>query len=89
MPGRRHEGFLERFGVVAVLDLVRRLQAEEPAAVEDADAVGENLRFAQVVRAEQDRRVVRSPDLADEVLNLELRPWIEAGRRLVQEEQDG
>jgi hypothetical protein len=39
------------------------------------------------VRAEEDRRVVQSAHLADEVLHLELRAGVEARRRLVEQEE--
>src|SRR5881397_3269811 len=42
-----------------------------------------------VVRAEEDRRVVRVADLADELLHLELRARVEAGRGLVQQQEHG
>src|SRR5581483_2783726 len=68
--------------------LVDRLEKEQLPAVEQADAVGELLRLLHVVRAQQDRRVVPLADLADERLHLLLRPWVEARRRLVQQEQN-
>src|SRR3954467_9912471 len=71
--GRGEEGFLERLRLVAVLELAHGLQAEQSAAVEDSDPVGQDLGLGQVVRAEQDRGIVRGPDLANEVLYLELR----------------
>ena len=73
-------------GRVAALQVVGRLEREQLAAVEDPDPVGERLGLVQVVRAEQDRGVVRAADLADEVLHLELRARVEARRRLVQEQ---
>ena len=45
-------------GAVAALELVDRLEAEQLAVVEDPDPVGERLGLGEVVRAEQDRRVV-------------------------------
>ena len=85
--GGGEERLLERVGAVAGLQLVGGLEREQPAAVEDADPVGERLRLGQVVRAEQDRRVVPGADLADEVLHLALRARVEPGRRLVEQEQ--
>ena len=73
---------------VAALEIVGRLEREQLSAVEDADALGERLGLVEVVGAEQDRRVVRRPDLADELLHLELRARVEARRRLVEQEQD-
>ena len=85
---RGEERLLERLGVVAALEIVGRLEREQLPAVEDADALGEHLGLVEVVRAEQDRRVVRLADLADELLHLELRARVEARRRLVEEEDD-
>src|SRR5262245_18663492 len=82
------ERLLERLGAVAALELVDRLQGEQLAVVEDPDPVREGLGLVEVVRAEQDRRVVDLPDLADEVLHLELRPRVEARRGLVEEQED-
>jgi hypothetical protein len=88
-PGRGEERRLERLGAVALLQLVNRLEAEEPPTVEDPDAVGQDLGLSEVVRAEEDRRIVRGPDFADEVLDLELRARVEPRRRLVEQQQDG
>ena len=87
--GRGEERLLERLGAVAPLQLVDGLEAEQLAPVEDPDAVGERLGLGHVVRAEQDRRVVRGPHLADELLHLELRARVEPGRRLVEQQQHG
>ena len=59
------------------------------ALVQDPDPVGQRLGLGHVVGAEQDRRVVLLADRADELLHLELRARVEAGRRLVEQEQDG
>ena len=53
------------------------------------DPVREGFGLREVVRAEEDRRLVRLADLADERLHLLLRARIEARRRLVQQQQDG
>ena len=71
-----------------LLDRLRRLEGEQPPAVEDADAVREHLGLRQVVRAEKDGRVVRVADLADELLHLELRARVEPRRGLVEQEDD-
>jgi hypothetical protein len=57
--------------------------------VEDPGAVRQRLGFIQIVGAQEDGRVVRAADLADEVLHLELGARIEPGRRLVEEQEDG
>jgi hypothetical protein len=41
------------------------------------------------VRAEEDRRIVRVADLADELLHLELRARVETRGRLVEQQEDG
>src|SRR5918911_1223498 len=76
-----------RVDAVAVEHVGDRLQEQQLAAVEQADAVRELLRLLHVVRAEEDRRVVPLPDLADERLHLLLRARVEARRRLVEEQQ--
>ena len=88
MAARREERLLERLGAVARLELVGRLEAEQLAVVEDPDAVREGLGLGEVVRAEQDGRVVLGAHLADELLHLLLRARVEAGGRLVEQEQD-
>ena len=70
------------------LRVLGRLEGEQLPAVEDADALGEHLGLVEVVRAEQDRRVVRLADLADELLHLELRARVEARRRLVEQKEN-
>ena len=45
------------------LELVGRRQLDQPPAVEDADAVGELLGLDEVVRAQQDGRIVLAPAL--------------------------
>jgi hypothetical protein len=84
--GRGEERLLERVGAVAPLQLFGRLEREQLPAVENPDPVREGLGLGEVVRAEQDRRVVRVADLADEVLHLELRTRVEARGGLVQQQ---
>jgi hypothetical protein len=57
--------------------------------VQDADAVRQLFGLGQVVRTKQDGRVVDAPDLADEILHLELGARIEPRCRLVEQQQDG
>src|SRR5581483_5911643 len=87
--GGGEERLLERLDAVPREHVGDRLEEEQPAAVEQADAVGELFGFLHVVRAEQDRGVVPRADLADELLHLLLRARVEARRRLVEEEQHG
>ena len=84
--GRGEERLLQCVGVVAALEIVGRLESQQPPAVEDADPLREHLCLGEVVCAKQDRRVVRRPDLADELLHLALRAWIETRCRLVEQE---
>src|SRR4029077_7266793 len=81
------ERLLQGGRVVAGLQLVGRLQAEQLAVVEDPDAVGEALGLGQVVRAEQDGGIVLGAHLTDELLHLLLGARVEAGGRLVQQQQ--
>ena len=67
--------------------LVSRRERDQLALVENPDPLRQRLRLGEVVRAEQNGRVVRRPDLADELLHLELRARVEPGRRLVEQEQ--
>ena len=80
---------LERVGVVAALEIFRGLECKQAAPIEDADALRESLSLGEVVRAEQDGRVVGRADLADELLHLELRARVEPRRRLVEKEHHG
>ena len=88
VAARSEERLLERLRAVARLELVGRLEAEQLAVVEDPDAVGEGLGLGEVVRAEQDGRVVLGAHLADELLHLLLRARVETRGRLVQQQQD-
>src|SRR5215211_9541146 len=88
-PGRREERVLEGLGLVALLELVGWRERDQLAAVEDALTLRQDLRLAHVMGAEQDRRIVRLPDLSDGVLHLELRAGVEARRRLVEEQHHG
>src|SRR5947208_3246256 len=86
--GGVEERLLQRRRAEAALEGVGRLEREQPPAVEDPDPLGQRLRLGEVMCAEQDRRVVARPDLADELLHLELRARVEAGRRLVEQQDD-
>ena len=86
--GGGEERLLQRRRVVATLEVVGGLEHEQPAAIEDPDPLREVLGLGEVVRAEEDRRIVVRPDLPDEFLHLELRARVETGRRLVQQQHD-
>src|SRR6266487_1727652 len=84
--GRGEERLLDRLHAEAFLDRIGGFEEQQLALVEQPDAVGELLRLLHVVRAEQDRRVVRPADLANEVLDLLLRARVEPRRRLVEQQ---
>ena len=50
---------------MAAHELLRGLEREQLPAVEDPDSVGERLGLGEVVGAEENRRLVRLPDLAE------------------------
>jgi hypothetical protein len=86
--GRRaEERLLERLGAVALLQLVRRLERQQPTLVQDPDPLSERLGLVEVVRAEQHGRVVLGTHVADERLHLELRARVETRGRLVEQQQ--
>ena len=82
--GRQVEAHDRRAG--AADQLVRRPLGDEPAAGEHADAVGEVLRLVEVVRRQQHRRALGA-QLAHELPRLAPGRRVEAGRRLVEEQQ--
>src|SRR5581483_3555852 len=87
-PARgREERVLERARVVAAPQPLGGLERQQPTGVQDPDALGERLGLREVVRAEQDRRVVRRAHLADERLDLALGARIQPGGRLVEQQQ--
>ena len=71
------------------LERRRRPLGDDPAAVDDPDAVGEDVRLLEVLRGEEDRDALLPREARD------LRPEgaaalrVEAGRRLVEEEDRG
>ena len=60
---------------------------DEPAGVEDADAVAHLRDRAEVVADEEDRGVELRLELGDEVEDLRLDRRVEAGRRLVEDQE--
>jgi len=68
--------------------LARRSERDHPAVVHDGDAVAQPLRLVHVVRRQHDAPPARA-QLHDEVPELPARLRIEAGGRLVEEEQLG
>jgi hypothetical protein len=70
------------------LERLRRPFGDDAAAVDDADVVGELVGLLQVLRGEEDRRtlVVERPHLLPDGLATDR---VEAGRRLVEEEDAG
>ena len=75
-------------GVALAPELVRRALGDDVAAREHDDAVGEPLRLLHVVRGEQDRLPERA-QVGDRLPRLAPRGRVEAGRRLVEEDQVG
>ena len=68
-------------------ELLRGALGHEATLVQDADAIRQPRGLVEVVRREQDRRVVLVTQIADECLHLSLAPDVEAGRGLVEEQQ--
>ena len=60
---------------------------DDPAVGQDQDAVGELLRLVEVVGGEQDRRALEVREPVHEVVELAPRVRVEAGGRLVEEQQ--
>ena len=90
--GPGHEGVLEgRIAAVPLRDEalqpVRRRLGHHAAVVEDRDPVAEALGLGQVVRRQDDRRVVGLEQLFDEGLDLELGARVETGGGLVEEQE--
>ena len=76
-------------GPNAGLELVHGALGDQAAVVEQSDARAQPLCLVEVVRRQDDRRVVLIADLLDERLDLELRAWVETRRRLVQQKEHG
>src|SRR3954453_10103846 len=60
---------------------------DDPAVVEDRDPAAQALRLGQIVGRQDDHRVVGLVDLLDEGLDVELAARVEAGGRLVQQQE--
>ena len=71
------------------LEALGRVLGDDPAVVEDRDPAAEAFGLGQVVRRQDDRRVVRRVDLLDEGLDVELGARVEAGGRFVRSRSDG
>ena len=89
--GRHHD--LRAVAAVADLDrrvageeLLGRAGADDLAAAQDGDAVGESLRLLHVVRREEDA-LPQGAQVADRLPRLPPRGRVEAGRRLVEEDE--
>ena len=74
-------------GAIPRLELVSRLEREQPAGMEDPHPLGERLGLDQVMGAQQDRGVMLGPYVGDELLDLALGARVKAGRRLVEQQQ--
>src|SRR3712207_4241221 len=93
VTGRGHERLLQRryppVRRVALLELLRLLEGQDLAVHHNTDSIAELLCLAHVVGAQQDRRVVLLLYTLDKDLHVLLAARVEAGRRLVEEHQDG
>ena len=69
-------------------ELLGRALGEDPAALDDRDAVGELLRLVEVVRGQQ-HGLAEVLERADRLPRGATRGRVEAGRRLVEEDQLG
>jgi hypothetical protein len=65
-----------------------RALGDDPAAIDDGDAVAEHLGLVHVVGREQDRAAVLA-EAAQQVPQLPPRLRVEPGRRLVEEQEVG
>ena len=85
---QREEGVLQARVALAGLDpqLVERALRDQPAAGDDADAVGHALGDFEDVRGHDHGAAGRDP-LAQHVLDLPRRAGVEAGQRLVEDDQ--
>jgi hypothetical protein len=83
LHGRLQPALLSHFG----LERLWRVLDHDPAVVDDPDPVAEPIRLRQVVRGQHDRGVMRVTQLLDEGLHVQLGSWIQAGRRLVEQQQ--
>src|SRR6202012_5619054 len=71
---------------VAFAEVLRRPFGDDLAGGDDRHPVGEALRLVHVMGGEEDRLAER-PQSRDHVPELAPRRWVEAGRRLVEEEE--
>src|SRR5207253_815847 len=78
---------LERPAAMARRELRRGALGHEATLMQDPDTIREPRGLIEVVRRQQDRGVVLVTQIADEGLDLPLAPDVEAGRRLVEEQQ--
>ena len=84
-PGGKPERDRRRL-MVAVADLARPPGGDDPAADDDRDPVGEPLRLVHVVGGEEDG-LAEVAEARDHLPRLAARRGVEAGGRLVEEEQ--
>ena len=85
---RGEERLLERLRLVAALQLVRRREAEQPAAVEDADAVGERLGLDEVWKTQEATILLCTHDLREAELLAHRVGILDRGRLLCLEPVD-
>ena len=70
----------------AVLELVRRAGSDNAAVVDDHHLAGQTIRLLEVLRGEQDVGAI-GDEFADGVPQLDAAARVEAGRRLVEQQQ--
>src|ERR1035437_3276733 len=72
----------------ALLQPRDRFDGEQPALADDPNTVAQVLDFGQLMRGDEDRPSFGTSLLA-QTLELQLDEWVQAGRRLVEDEQIG
>ena len=77
-----------RRAALAIAELVRAALGDDPARRDDRHAIRQPLRLVHVMRGEEDR-LARALQVRDHLPGLAARRGVEAGRRLVEEEQLG
>src|SRR5471032_1697657 len=85
-PDKAEENVLKRSRAMACHQRHLVLERDEPAFVDDADALAEHLHFFEIVRRHENRHAV-GIDRAQEIPQFESQLHVHAGRGLVEYEQ--
>ena len=88
VTGEGEEDVVEGLAAGLRLQLGRCALGDQPAAVEQPDHVGELVGLLEVLRGEEDRHAV-GEQLADDLPQVAATARVEAGGRLVEEDQPG